>query len=66
MRKFFASPVGALLMGLGLLLASAPKALMAEAQTLRGISAGAAFMGANSHIGNAPNFMVVPLRSQAV
>jgi Na+/H+ antiporter NhaD/arsenite permease-like protein len=28
------------------------------AQTLMAISAGAVFMGANSYIGNAPNFMV--------
>ena len=28
------------------------------AQTLAAISAGAVFMGANSYIGNAPNFMV--------
>ena len=34
------------------------QALMAEVQTLLAISAGAVFMGANSYIGNAPNFMV--------
>lgn len=32
--------------------------LMAEAGTLLAISAGAVFMGANTYIGNAPNFMV--------
>jgi len=32
--------------------------LMAQARTLMAISAGAVFMGANSYIGNAPNFMV--------
>jgi len=36
-----------------------PKALMTNgALTLAAISAGAVFMGANSYIGNAPNFMV--------
>ena len=36
-----------------------PKQLMASgALTLAAISAGAVFMGANSYIGNAPNFMV--------
>ena len=36
-----------------------PEALMGPmAQTLLGISAGAVFMGANTYIGNAPNFMV--------
>lgn len=36
-----------------------PKALMTQgALTLAAISAGAVFMGANSYIGNAPNFMV--------
>jgi Na+/H+ antiporter NhaD/arsenite permease-like protein len=36
-----------------------PKALMTTAAlTLTAISAGAVFMGANSYIGNAPNFMV--------
>ncbi len=34
------------------------QALMTEVQTLLAISAGAVFMGANSYIGNAPNFMV--------
>lgn len=34
------------------------QALMAEEQVLAAISAGAVFMGANSYIGNAPNFMV--------
>lgn len=33
-------------------------ALMAHGETLAAISAGAVFMGANSYIGNAPNFMV--------
>ena len=32
--------------------------LMAEGTTLMAISAGAVFMGANTYIGNAPNFMV--------
>lgn len=32
--------------------------LMHEVETLMAISAGAVFMGANSYIGNAPNFMV--------
>lgn len=32
--------------------------LMAEVATLAAISSGAVFMGANSYIGNAPNFMV--------
>ena len=36
-----------------------PQALMGPmAQTLLAISAGAVFMGANTYIGNAPNFMV--------
>jgi Na+/H+ antiporter NhaD/arsenite permease-like protein len=36
-----------------------PQALMGPlAQTLAAISAGAVFMGANTYIGNAPNFMV--------
>jgi len=36
-----------------------PQQLMGPlAQTLTAISAGAVFMGANSYIGNAPNFMV--------
>ena len=34
------------------------QALMAHAETLEAISAGAVFMGALSYIGNAPNFMV--------
>ncbi len=33
-------------------------ALMSEGTTLAAISAGAVFMGANTYIGNAPNFMV--------
>ena len=33
-------------------------ALMSESTTLLAISAGAVFMGANTYIGNAPNFMV--------
>jgi Na+/H+ antiporter NhaD/arsenite permease-like protein len=32
--------------------------LMEQATTLAAISAGAVFMGANTYIGNAPNFMV--------
>ena len=32
--------------------------LMAEGEVLAAISAGAVFMGANTYIGNAPNFMV--------
>ncbi len=36
-----------------------PQQLMtAGAMTLAAISAGAVFMGANSYVGNAPNFMV--------
>lgn len=35
-----------------------PVTLMNEAATLVAISAGAVFMGANTYIGNAPNFMV--------
>jgi len=35
-----------------------PQRLMSEAGTLLAISAGAVFMGANTYIGNAPNFMV--------
>ena len=31
---------------------------MAHGETLAAISAGAVFMGANTYIGNAPNFMV--------
>ncbi len=34
------------------------QALMAHGETLAAISAGAVFMGANTYIGNAPNFMV--------
>jgi Na+/H+ antiporter NhaD/arsenite permease-like protein len=42
-----------------------PKELMGPmAQTLTAISAGAVFMGANSYIGNAPNFMVKAIASQ--
>jgi len=36
----------------------APTLMTAGASTLAAISAGAVFMGANSYIGNAPNFMV--------
>jgi Na+/H+ antiporter NhaD/arsenite permease-like protein len=37
------------------------------ASTLAAISAGAVFMGANSYIGNAPNFMVYAIaRNQGV
>jgi Na+/H+ antiporter NhaD/arsenite permease-like protein len=35
-----------------------PQRLMTEVGTLLAISAGAVFMGANTYIGNAPNFMV--------
>jgi Na+/H+ antiporter NhaD/arsenite permease-like protein len=35
-----------------------PQRLMSEVGTLLAISAGAVFMGANTYIGNAPNFMV--------
>ena len=35
-----------------------PHKLMGEVATLAAISSGAVFMGANSYIGNAPNFMV--------
>jgi Na+/H+ antiporter NhaD/arsenite permease-like protein len=42
------------------------KKLMADgALTLAAISAGAVFMGANSYIGNAPNFMVYAIARQA-
>jgi Na+/H+ antiporter NhaD/arsenite permease-like protein len=42
------------------------KRLMTEgALTLTAISAGAVFMGANSYIGNAPNFMVYAIARQA-
>jgi Na+/H+ antiporter NhaD/arsenite permease-like protein len=45
-----------------------PAQLMAEgATTLAAISAGAVFMGANTYIGNAPNFMVYAIaRDQGV
>ena len=43
-----------------------PKALMTTgASTLAAISAGAVFMGANTYIGNAPNFMVYAIARQA-
>jgi Na+/H+ antiporter NhaD/arsenite permease-like protein len=43
-----------------------PKTLMtAGAGTLAAISAGAVFMGANTYIGNAPNFMVYALAKDA-
>ncbi len=43
-----------------------PQALMtAKATTLAAISAGAVFMGANTYIGNAPNFMVYAIARQA-
>lgn len=38
--------------------------LMAHGSTLAAISAGAVFMGANSYIGNAPNFMVRSIAEQ--
>ncbi|MFD1987174.1 sodium:proton antiporter [Mesorhizobium newzealandense] len=42
-----------------------PRHLMAEAaSTLAAISAGAVFMGANTYIGNAPNFMVYAIARQ--
>jgi Na+/H+ antiporter NhaD/arsenite permease-like protein len=42
-----------------------PQALMnAGALTLAAVSAGAVFMGANSYIGNAPNFMVYAIARQ--
>jgi Na+/H+ antiporter NhaD/arsenite permease-like protein len=42
-----------------------PQHLMTEAAlTLAAISAGAVFMGANSYIGNAPNFMVYAIARQ--
>lgn len=42
-----------------------PQRLMTEAAlTLAAISAGAVFMGANSYIGNAPNFMVYAIARQ--
>ena len=45
-----------------------PQALMTTmAQTLVAISAGAVFMGANTYIGNAPNFMVYAIaRNQGI
>ena len=43
-----------------------PQALMGPlAQTLTAISAGAVFMGANTYIGNAPNFMVKAIAEEA-
>jgi Na+/H+ antiporter NhaD/arsenite permease-like protein len=39
--------------------------LMSEGKILSAISAGAVFMGANSYIGNAPNFMVYAIAKQA-
>ncbi|HEY0218990.1 MAG TPA: sodium:proton antiporter [Afipia sp.] len=43
-----------------------PHALMnAQAATLMAISSGAVFMGANTYIGNAPNFMVYAIARQA-
>ena len=37
----------------------------AKASTLAAISAGAVFMGANTYIGNAPNFMVKAIAEEA-
>jgi Na+/H+ antiporter NhaD/arsenite permease-like protein len=43
-----------------------PQRLMtAQALTLAAISAGAVFMGANSYIGNAPNFMVYAIARES-
>ncbi|MFN8947795.1 MAG: sodium:proton antiporter, partial [Alphaproteobacteria bacterium] len=43
-----------------------PKVLMTQgALTLAAISCGAVFMGANSYIGNAPNFMVKAIAEEA-
>ncbi len=43
-----------------------PQVLMtAQAATLAAISSGAVFMGANTYIGNAPNFMVYAIARQA-
>ncbi|PMW45775.1 sodium:proton antiporter, partial [Pseudomonas sp. GW456-11-11-14-LB2] len=43
-----------------------PHTLMnAQAATLAAISSGAVFMGANTYIGNAPNFMVYAIARQA-
>jgi Na+/H+ antiporter NhaD/arsenite permease-like protein len=43
-----------------------PQALMTtQAATLAAISSGAVFMGANTYIGNAPNFMVYAIARQA-
>ena len=43
-----------------------PQALMGPlATTLTAISAGAVFMGANTYIGNAPNFMVKAIAEEA-
>jgi Na+/H+ antiporter NhaD/arsenite permease-like protein len=58
---------------LGLTEAMVPGALAAKAATanplfikyLTGISAGAVFMGANTYIGNAPNFMVKSIAEEA-
>ena len=42
-----------------------PQHLMTDAaSTLAAISAGAVFMGANTYIGNAPNFMVYAIARQ--
>lgn len=41
-----------------------PLHLMTEVQTLLAISMGAVFMGANTYIGNAPNFMVRSIAEQ--
>jgi Na+/H+ antiporter NhaD/arsenite permease-like protein len=43
----------------------AQKLMTTGALTLTAISAGAVFMGANSYIGNAPNFMVYAIARQA-
>ncbi len=50
----------------GLLGYGAPEALSAEfVHRLQAISAGAVFMGANTYIGNAPNFMVKAIAEEA-
>ncbi len=41
------------------------KLMTAGALTLAAISTGAVFMGANTYIGNAPNFMVYAIARQA-
>jgi len=44
---------------------SVPKLIVEQIPTLAAISAGAVFMGANTYIGNAPNFMVKSIAEEA-